>query len=362
MMWIHHSFKQSNKEVVLNVDTIDSDSSLVPSEQVQATFSYGQLMGQLHEQKRLKNKGAIGSGPKQAVSGEDRAGLSGITIDVLLKEPNTVETVSLEAYVLGVSLAEIPMSFEYEAIKAQMLVARTYILHRLWKNSSSENSDDINLTYDVTDQSIDQVYLPLSEVERYRRDKSKQEDMKKFERALASTENMFIAYEDEPIEAVFFSTSNGYTENSEDYWGDMIPYLRSVSSEWDKDYSPSYVQEQTVTYQKFNEQFGSSTKKPKLEVEERTKTNRIAAITINGQLYSGREVRERLGLASNHFTWKQNDKKEEITFTTYGYGHGVGLSQWGANGMAAEGFSAQEIIEHYYSGVEIQQASKLVNN
>lgn len=315
-------------------------------------------MGQIHGQRRLAADHVLARGEASKLASINSTEQSDIYISVFLKEQNKIEKVSLEKYVLGVALAEIPLEFEYEAIKAQMLVARTYILHRLWKNTMRDEA----VAYDVTDQTTDQVYLPLGEVERYRQVESRQIHMEKFERALAATKDMLITYNDEPIEAVFFSASNGYTENAEDYWGDAIPYLRSVSSEWDKEYSPSYQQKQMFTYQYIKERFSSSDIKPTLKIEEKTKANRIATIAINGEIYSGREVRELLGLASNDFTWVLNDKKQEITFLTYGYGHGVGLSQWGANGMAAEGYLANAIIEHYYSGVEIQQASKLVNN
>jgi len=320
------------------------------------TAAYGQSMGQLHEQRRVLQH-EIGKITKQADHEQDVP--SGGMVSVLLKESNIIEKVTLDEYVLGVALAEIPLDFEYEAIRAQMLVARTYIIHRL----QSKQLDDVNGSeYDVTNQSTDQVYLSLDKVKQYRSDANLDIKMNKFDRALQSTEGMIIVYQEEPIDAVFFSTSNGYTENSEDYWGDPIPYLRSVKSEWDSKYSPSYKKQQTFTYAYINKQFGSSTKKPSLHIKEKTKANRIAVITINGESYSGREVRELLGLASNHFTWEFDNKNEEIIFTTYGFGHGVGLSQWGANGMAIEGYLAEDIIEHYYSGVHIQQASKLLKN
>lgn len=98
-------------------------------------------------------------------------------------------------------------------------------------------------------------------------------------------------------------------------------------------------------------------KKPSMKAMDRTEGNRIKSLSINGKTFTGREVRERLGLASSEFSWKIG--KGSITFTTYGLGHGVGMSQWGANGLAKEGGSAADILLHYYTGTKVEQASKL---
>lgn len=164
---------------------------------------------------------------------------------------------------------------------------------------------------------------------------------------------------------ILFSTSNGYTENAEDVWGNAVPYLQSVDSPWDKNLAPGF--KQTVTMkrneilQKLNldaipvtGQKGGSW----MEVLSTTKGHRIKEMQIAGETFSGPEVRKLLGLRSSQFSWKTTG--DEIQITTYGYGHGVGMSQWGANGMAQEGHTATQILKHYYTGISFGQASKML--
>jgi stage II sporulation protein D len=271
-----------------------------------------------------------------------------------------VETVPLETYVLGVLAGEMPAEFELEALKAQAIAARTYIIRKLAQQQ--ERSDTVTAGADVTDTVADQVYVPKAELAQKWADAAVQKaNLAKLKRAVGETEGLVITYEGEPIQASFFSTSNGYTENSEDYWDQSLPYLRSVDSPWDIGISPRYKETVIFTREELYSKLGitgkPAEKKLSMKVLDKTEGNRVKTVRINGVEFSGREFRERLGLASSQFSWKID--KQEIAVTTYGYGHGVGMSQWGANGMALEGKRAVQILRHYYTGTKVEQASKL---
>lgn len=276
-------------------------------------------------------------------------------IAVLLSNEDNVEQVPLEQYVLGVSLAELPGSFEYEAIKAQMMAIRTYIVRRILQAERSEEKQ----SYIVTDTTSDQVYLSLEEVKAYEADYP--EPYEKFVKALEETKGKIISYENEPIDALFFSTSNGYTENSDAVWGQEVAYLRSVASPWDEALSPSYESEVSISFNELYERLNLKESRRNGSVNitkvERTESGRIESLTVNGASFTGKELREKLALSSTDMMWTIDKQQESVTFICYGYGHGVGLSQWGANGMAKAGYLAEDIITHYYTGVSIEQAS-----
>lgn len=281
--------------------------------------------------------------------------LDGVRVRVYLTVKKKVETVPLESYVLGVLAGEMPAHFHVEALKAQAVAARTYIVRRLSANAGAEHKAD------VLDSIQHQVYLSKDELSKRWKGKAGEEALSKLRKAVEETRGLVVTYDGEPIEAAFFSTSNGYTENSEDYWGQPIPYLRSVASPWDKALSPRYEAEISFKKTKLYRALGITGKaaqaKLVMKVMERTDGKRIQELDINGKRFSGKEVREKLGLASSHFDWKIEE--DTVTITTYGFGHGVGMSQWGANGMAQEGKNAADILLHYYSGARLEQASKL---
>ncbi|MFX3634080.1 MAG: stage II sporulation protein D [Candidatus Pristimantibacillus sp.] len=294
---------------------------------------------------------------------DGRNALNNLYVRVYMTKENRVERIPLETYVQGVVAGEMPIEFELEALKAQAIAARTYIVRRMaLKDDSGMPEAGIGSKADVTDTIDHQVYLSLNQLEKkWPKDKRKANKTKLSE-AIEQTRGQIITYDGEPIQAVFFSTSNGYTENSEEYWQQEIPYLRSVDSPWDEAISPRYKETVELTLKQFYSKLGISiegSKKPSIRILDKTTGNRIGMITIGGATLSGREVREKLELASSQFTW--SIEGDSITITTFGYGHGVGMSQWGANGMAKAGHGAEEIIVHYYSGTKVEQASKLSN-
>ena len=273
-----------------------------------------------------------------------------------LTKEKRIEKVPLEIYIRGVLAGEMPINFEPEALKAQAIAARTYIVRRL---ASGDRSGLPVEGADVTDTTVHQVYVPLDRLLNRWNDTEREENLAKLNRAIEETRGEIVTYEGNPIEALFFSTSNGYTENSEDYWNASLPYLRSVSSPWDRKISPEYkdttAMPLTVFYQKLG--LSGKTTAASLRVLDTTEGRRIRELAAGSRTFSGREVREKLGLPSSQFTWKISGKQIEIT--TYGYGHGVGMSQWGADGMAKNGSTAYEILSHYYTGTQVVKATSL---
>lgn len=283
-------------------------------------------------------------------------------VRVYLSATGTTMNLQLEDYVTGVVAAEMPAEFRLEALKAQAIAARTFIVRRL---AASDTSGVPSGTADVTDTVSHQVFIPPDQVKADWTRLGKAKEWEKLQQAVRESRDTVMTYQGKAITASFFSTSNGYTENAEDVWGNAVPYLQSVDSPWDKNLAPGF--KQTVTMkrneilQKLNldaipvtAQKGGSW----MEVLSTTKGHRIKEMQIAGETFSGPEVRKLLGLRSSQFSWKSTG--DEVQITTYGYGHGVGMSQWGANGMAQEGHTATQILKHYYTGISFGQASKML--
>lgn len=267
-------------------------------------------------------------------------------IQVLVKRVglNRIDAINLEMYVLGVVAGEMPFSFELEALKAQAVASRTYVLKRIMDNA--------NKAYYVTDTAQYQVYQDQSELEK----KWKQEYHNRIIRvglAVFETRGEYLEYNGKIIDALFFSTSNGYTENSEDFFYNSIPYLRSVESNWDQTLSPVFNSNKIFTLNEFCINLGITCSNT-IQITDitRSSSNRIIKININNKLFTGRKVQDILKLKSNDFTIEQHD--QTIIVKTKGYGHGVGMSQYGAHGMALAKYSYKEILDHYYQNIKIK--------
>lgn len=289
-------------------------------------------------------------------------------VRVYLSGTRQIESVALEQYVRGVLAAEMPSSFELEALKAQAMAARTYIMRRLLAKDTSGTPEGA----DVTDTVAHQAYKPLAEMERLPKNAAA-----KLSRAVEETKDLIVTYDGKPIMAAFFSTSNGYTENAEDYWGSPIPYLKSVPSPWDEQVAPKYAERTTFQMNALLSELGVSVQSLKLQsdvrtsgkitsfqgignqlhIVSRTAGKRVGQVQIGSERFTGREIREKLGLRSSAFDWSVDNDK--LVITTYGFGHGVGMSQYGAQGMAKEGATAEQIVTYYYRDVKLDKASKL---
>ena len=255
----------------------------------------------------------------------------------LIHNGNTIN-IELEDYVIGVVAAEMPASFHIEALKAQSVIARTYALNKLSKgvtltdNNSTQNYIDIDQMRNKWGADFDKYYNKIKD-------------------AVLSTEGTTLKYNDEYIDAVYFSTSNGYTEDSINVWGNDIPYLKSVESYWDRDAS-SFFRTQTMDLNTFNSKLGTKISNgDEISIIERNSSSRVSKISVGGKIFSGVQFRNILGLRSADFDIGLNDNL--LTITTRGYGHGVGMSQYGANGMAQNGYNYKQILSHYYSNVSI---------
>ena len=259
-------------------------------------------------------------------------------VRVYREKTQKIETIPLEEYLVGVLAGEMPSSYDIEALKAQAVAARTYTLKKIKTNKEKE--------YDVVDSTNDQVYLDEEQL-RNNWQQSYEQNINKIKQAVEETKGEYLTYKGEIIKAFFFSTSSGKTENCEDVFGENLPYLVSVASTWDEN-SPSYENTQQFTKQEFY-------KKLELPYEEvlnieikRNETNSINTIIINNKEIKGTEFRKKLDLKSTNVEIEQINNK--IIITSKGYGHGVGLSQYGAKEMANLGYKYNEILEYYYKG------------
>ena len=250
-----------------------------------------------------------------------------------------IEKYELEEYIIGVVGAEMPASFNKEALKAQSVVARTYALKSIKNNkqlttdNSTQNFKDNNELKKMWGSSYNTYY-------------------NKIKSAVLETKGLYLSYNNDYADAVYHSTSNGNTEDAVYVWGNSVPYLKSVSSEYDNT-NKNYNSIITLTYNEISTKLKNSIdSNTKFNIISRTSGNRVKEIEINGTTYSGVEFRKLLNLRSADFSIENNGAN--VVISTNGYGHGVGMSQYGANGMANNGSSYRDILLHYYTGVSIK--------
>ena len=276
------------------------------------------------------------------------------TIRLLHAKDGSVEELNIDEYLLGVVSAEMPADFEEEALKAQAIVARTYTIYMIENNKNKHENADI-----CDDSKCCQAWI--SKEDRMARwdEEKKEANWQKIENAVYSTAGKVATYNGEVINAFFHSNSGGKTEEVSNVWGgEDLPYLQSVETSGEDAYS-QYASEITLT----KEEFESKVKEKYpdftidynnlecIKVIEYTQGNRVKTIKIGNLELSGVEVRSLLGLKSANFLAEVSS--ESIKFTVKGYGHGVGMSQTGADSLAKQGSNYEDIIKHYYTGVEI---------
>ena len=247
----------------------------------------------------------------------------------------------LENYVIGVVAAEMPASFSFEALKAQAVAARTFAYNKISNNI---------LNYDELVNDKGQAYISIDEM----KDKWKdffENNYDKISKAVLDTKGEIITYNDKPIMSYYFSVSNGKTEESSNVFSNQ-PYLLSVDSSWDIN-SKEYEKNMYMSKEEVLKKLGINDKDLKISNIEHNSSNRIKSININGILYSGIDIRKKLGLRSTDFSFDLEENQVKIK--TNGYGHGVGMSQYGANYLANQGKNYKEIIKYYYNGVNIKK-------
>lgn len=266
---------------------------------------------------------------------------------VRVKKENTGEIVSVpfEEYIKGVLAGEMPVSFEKEALKAQAVAARSYVLKKIEDSKTEE--------YDVVDTVMNQVYLDDTYLKEAWKD-TYDEKNNKLKEVITETRGQYLTYDGEVAQAFFFSTSTGKTENSGEVFMTQLPYLKSVDSSWDAEVSPVFNDKEEYSVYDFCLKLNLKYRdKISIEPTKTTSTGRIKNIKINEVEFEASEVVSKLGLRSTYFDIKQIG--DNIIIDTKGYGHGVGMSQYGAHAMAKKGYSYDEILKYYYQGVEISK-------
>lgn len=280
-------------------------------------------------------------------------------IKVYNMRTGVVEELRLEEYVKGVVAAEMPGEFHIEALKAQAIAARTYAISRTLRYGDGHPAHpEAPICSGIHCQS----YLSLEQLGEIHGEEWIENYWPKIEESVNSTKNLGIYYYGEITEPLYHSTSGGQTEDIRDVFASDTPYLKSVPSP-NEEGAPRFKNILTLTLDEFMEKIKS--KYPEVDINkdniadkikliEKTSTGRVKKIAIDGKLLDGSELRDLFELNSTNFKISLDQKLNIIEIETYGYGHGVGMSQWGANGMGKAGSSYEEILKHYYTGIEIK--------
>lgn len=265
-----------------------------------------------------------------------------------------VEQMDMGTYLVGVLRAEMPASFEMEALKAQAVAARTYTLHKM-RAGTIANHPDADACDDIT---CCKAYLSAEDAAAQWGAMAIYYE-EKLARAVKETDGQVILYDGEPILAVFCSSTNGHTQNAAAVWQSDLPYLQSVDSPEREDLVPNYYSSATFSAAEFRERFLAA--HPEAELSggaggwvgeiERNDAGFVTTLCVGGVRVKGNELRTILALRSPAFTVDAAD--DALTFHVTGYGHGVGMSQYGANILASEGMSCAEILAHYFVGTSV---------
>lgn len=278
------------------------------------------------------------------------------TVRLYLHQENKIKKIQLEEYLIGVVAAEMPAEFPLEALKAQAVAARTYAVKRM---GTGGVANPLHTGADLCDDHRHgQAWLSREELKERWGILPYYNYFYKVKTAVDETRGEVLTYQGQLIDPAYHSSCGGKTENSEDVWKFQVPYLRSVTCPYEAD--PQPVQTVSISLEQVDQALGTtlaavpvSGKKAagEMKVVERTSSGRPKTLVVDEQQFPAVAVRDLLGLRSTNFTWKLQDSS--IAFTTTGYGHGVGMCQYGAKGMAEHGYNYQTILGHYYTGVEV---------
>ena len=274
------------------------------------------------------------------------------TVKVMSVNSKNITEMTLDDYLLGVVAAEINPTYHEETIKAQIIASHTLLLY------VKKHKDDALKNADITDDSTQHQAFLTTEQQKEKWGDNYDIYVSKISKCIDEIINLTLQYEGEYINSVFHSMSNGRTEDAKDVWGGDYPYLKSVQSVGDT-LSPAHVSNVTVSVKDFEDKLKSHKvkleDKPEKWIKEitNTETGMVKSIKIGDKEFKGTDIRSIFQLKSSTFTVEYKDDK--FIFTVKGYGHGVGMSQYGANHMASQGFSYDEILKHYYKGIEIKE-------
>ena len=279
------------------------------------------------------------------------------TIKLYHKKNEEIEELPIDEYLYGVVSSEMPADFEIEALKAQAIVARTYTIYQILNNNKKHNNADI-----CDDFSCCQAWISKEErIQRWNQEIA-EENWNKIVNAVDSTKGKIIVYEGKPIDAFFHANSGGTTEDVSNVWGNNnMPYLQSVETSGEDAYT-QYSSEVEIKKDELLKKLKIKSNEKIdwnefIKIIEYTNTGRVKTIKIGESTCSGTEIRSKLGLKSTNFKVEILD--DSIKFIVIGYGHGVGMSQTGADSMAKNNKKSEEIIKHFYTGVEIIDVNDL---
>ncbi|BDC02820.1 stage II sporulation protein D [Clostridium perfringens] len=280
-------------------------------------------------------------------------------VEVYISKENKVEKVPLEEYVLSVVSSEMPATFHEEALKAQSILARTFVINKLITGCNNIKEGNI------CDTTHCQAYLNINEKKKAW-GKDGDEYLKKLKKVVKETEGKVLSYNDQLVKyPQYFSTSSGNTEDAVAVFSEDVPYLKSVESPGEE-ISPKYESEISISISDFKSKIKKSIPNSDLgnniteevKILNRNTGGTVDDIKIGDTTIKGKEFRKIFGLNSANFTLEVLEDK--INIKCLGYGHGVGMSQWGANVMAKEGSKYDEILEHYFKGSKIEESNEVL--
>ncbi len=300
--------------------------------------------------------------PKDIPKSEQKPGVK--YIKLYMNDTNKVVNVPLETYLIGVVAAEMPASYDIEALKAQAIAARTYALSRQENIYKSSTTDSVHSGADVcTSPAHCQAWVSKQTAMKRWGILSAFKNWNKITEAVEETEGQIIVYNGGLINPLYHSNSGGRTEDVENVWGGKsVPYLKGVASPGE-DFSNEYKKEFTYTEKQFIDVLdkngvnlvSGSNSRAKINIGDLTRTNsgRVEQLKIGGNSVTGNNFRKFFSLPSTNFSIKVENNN--IIITTLGYGHGVGMSQCGAQVLAKKGYTYEQILKYYYLGVSIQK-------
>lgn len=260
-------------------------------------------------------------------------------VNVLIN--NSINRLTLNDYLFGVVASEMPALFPTEALKAQAIASRTFTIKKLQQNSD----------YVFKGYLYDQGYIDNDSLKEKWKDKY-DEYSKLINKSIIETNNLIITYNKVPIKAYYFSMSNGSTEDASLVFQENEPYLQAIDSS-NEENEKNYIYEIVLTKNDFCLKLSLECKnKILIDNINYSNTGRVNSISVNNVVFKGTDFRKKLSLRSTDFDIFITDK---VIIKTKGYGHGVGMSQYGAKQMAINGANYEEIIKHYYKGVEIEK-------
>lgn len=285
------------------------------------------------------------------------------TIQVWIADEGKVSEVDFEEYVACVVASEMPWDFGEEALKAQSVAARTYAMAKILKYM--DKKPDTHPDTPVCNTTHCQAYKTEEELISIHDSDWEDKGFKIIKDACKATSGQMLYYDGELVmQPLFFSSSGGQTENSEDVFSGAYPYLVSVASPYEEGASHSDEEKEFTLTQmrealenKYPDRLTGSLSADKITILSRTEGGRVDVMKVGQAKFKGTEIRTALGLSSALFTidFQQGATEDQtkIVFTSNGSGHGVGMSQYGARGMAAHGSDYKEILAHYYTGTDV---------